>query len=117
MDMINKKNMGYEGEFWFGNPPQRMQVIFDTGSAWVWLFSETCAKDKCPKNNKKYELSKSNTFKPEKQEEKKLTLTYGKGAVQGLASRDQVCFDSKGSKCVDNMIFITVDRAMETGSL
>lgn len=42
IDMINLMNMGYEGEFWFGKPSQKMQVIFDTGSAWAWLFSEEC---------------------------------------------------------------------------
>ena len=31
-DLRNLKNMGYEGEFYFGNPNQKMQVIFDTGS-------------------------------------------------------------------------------------
>ena len=42
IDLTNLKNMGYEGSFWFGNPAQEMQVIFDTGSAWAWLFSEEC---------------------------------------------------------------------------
>jgi hypothetical protein len=28
-----------------------------------------------------------------------------------------MCFDSKGTKCVGDMIFLTVNRAMDTGSL
>jgi len=40
--MRNIHNMGYEGSFWFGNPSQKMEVIFDTGSALAWLFSEEC---------------------------------------------------------------------------
>jgi hypothetical protein len=47
-DMINLMNMGYEGEFWFGKPSQKMQIIFDTGSAWAWLFSEKCKGNNCP---------------------------------------------------------------------
>jgi len=62
VDLVNLKNMGYEGEFWFGNPSQKMQVIFDTGSAWAWLFSETCQKKNCPAKNKKYFQSKSQEF-------------------------------------------------------
>jgi len=63
IDMVNLMNMGYEGEFWFGKPSQKMQIIFDTGSAWAWLFSEKCQKGQCPEANKKYEQSKSSDFK------------------------------------------------------
>jgi hypothetical protein len=54
IDMINLRNMGYEGFFWFGNPSQRMQVIFDTGSAWAWVLSEKCNNINCPRYNKRY---------------------------------------------------------------
>lgn len=54
IDLNNLKNMGYEGSFWFGNPSQEMQVIFDTGSAWAWLFSEECKNGNCPVKNKRY---------------------------------------------------------------
>jgi hypothetical protein len=53
-DMNNIKNLGYEGEFYFGKPSQKMQIIFDTGSAWAWLFSEMCEAGNCPAKNKKY---------------------------------------------------------------
>lgn len=49
IDMKNLMNMGYEGKFWFGNPSQEMDVIFDTGSAWAWVFSEKCLDKNCPK--------------------------------------------------------------------
>lgn len=51
------KNMGYDGTFWFGNPSQKMDVIFDTGSSVAWLFSEKCKKGNCPEKNKKYSQS------------------------------------------------------------
>ena len=63
IDMINLMNMGYEGEFWFGKPSQKMQIIFDTGSAWAWLFSEECEDNMCPAKNKKYSQSQSNEFR------------------------------------------------------
>ena len=52
-DLTNLKNMAYDGEFWFGSPSQKMNVIFDTGSSVAWLFSEKCG-DKCPKENKTF---------------------------------------------------------------
>ena len=51
IDMKNLMNMGYEGKFWFGNPSQEISVIFDTGSAWAWVFSEKCKDEHCPKQN------------------------------------------------------------------
>ena len=42
IDLDNIKNMGYQGNIWFGNPPQRLRVIFDTGSALAWAYSEKC---------------------------------------------------------------------------
>jgi len=54
IEMKNLMNMGYEGKFWFGNPSQEMDVIFDTGSAWAWVFSEKCAEKNCPAKNQKY---------------------------------------------------------------
>lgn len=60
--MINIKNLGYEGSFWFGNPSQKMQVIFDTGSAWAWLFSQRCKEEHCPLKNKKYQYSLSTEY-------------------------------------------------------
>lgn len=54
IDMKNLMNMGYEGKFWFGNPSQEMDVIFDTGSAWAWVFSEKCTDKNCPTKNQKY---------------------------------------------------------------
>jgi hypothetical protein len=63
IDMKNLMNMGYEGSFWFGNPSQEMSVIFDTGSAWAWVFSEKCKEGLCPKQNQKYHEGESSEFK------------------------------------------------------
>ena len=40
-----------------------MSVIFDTGSALAWLFSETCKVPNCPAKNKRYAQSHSKDFK------------------------------------------------------
>ena len=84
IDLQNIKNLGYEGQFWFGNPSQKMQVIFDTGSAQAWLFSETCTEDNCPLRAKKFEEHKSTEFK--KNNWSGQVLEYGKGAIMGYPS-------------------------------
>lgn len=65
--MDNLKNLGYEGSFWFGKPSQEMKVIFDTGSAWAWVFSEKCKEGNCPAEvgtkNKRFHESESHDFK------------------------------------------------------
>ena len=68
VSMVNLENMGYEGSFQFGNPSQELQVIFDTGSAWAWVFSETCGTNQklCPARAVKFLESKSKGFKMNK---------------------------------------------------
>lgn len=69
--------MGYDGEFWFGNPSQKMNVIFDTGSAMAWLFSEKCKAPACPAKNVKYHQSASKNYKSN--DGSGQMLKYGKG--------------------------------------
>lgn len=78
--------MGYEGTFWFGEPSQEIQVIFDTGSALAWVFSENCGvKDKkCPLRNKRFLQSQSKKFQMNATFGQK--LQYGKGAIAGHPS-------------------------------
>lgn len=78
--------MGYEGSFWFGSPSQKMEVIFDTGSAWVWLFSEECKAFNCPLHNKKFNHKSSKEFK--QNIDGGQFFMYGKGAVLGHPAQD-----------------------------
>ena len=57
--------MDYEGYFWFGEPAQRIQVIFDSGSASTWVFSENCGvqDQTCPLRNTRFLQSQSKKFK------------------------------------------------------
>ena len=114
-DMINLMNMGYEGEFWFGNPSQKMQVIFDTGSAWAWVFSEKCKSANCPVQNKKYLQSKSSEY--HNNEKTAQMLQYGKGAIIGHPSTDRACFGGDNKHCLDQLSFLTVIKAADISSL
>ena len=115
--MENLENMGYEGSFWFGSPSQELQVIFDTGSAWAWVFSETCGAEnkQCPARNKKFLQSQSKNFKMNKKGGQ--MLQYGKGAILGHPSEDKGCFAKEDSSCMSKFNFLTVVRGKDLESL
>lgn len=115
IDMKNKKNLGFEGNFWFGNPSQKMQVIFDTGSSIAWLFSESCQAPNCPAKNEKYHQSKSSQFKDNKKGGQ--MLKYGKGIIAGHPSEDRACFNDKGDACMSKLHFLTVFKSRDLESL
>jgi len=111
--MKNYKNMGYEGKFFFGNPSQELDVIFDTGSAWAWVFSgEDCTK--CPKKNPKYFHLRSKQFK--QNEKGGQFFQYGKGAVLGHPAEDRACFN-KDSQCLNKLNFLNVIKGKDLEAL
>lgn len=115
IDLDNLKNMGYEGKFWFGQPAQEMQVIFDTGSALAWVFSEKCDEKKCPVKNGRYHQSKSSSFV--ENEKAGQALQYGKGKVLGHPAKDQICFSSDSSHCIKDVSFLTVVNSADLSAL
>ena len=54
----NINNQQYTGEVYFGNPPQKMTMQFDTGSAIVYLLTDMCTFD-CNKQTK-FKVAKKN---------------------------------------------------------
>jgi len=78
----------YYGNITIGTPAQTFQVIFDTGSATLWIPSAQCNDYKTSPgcaNHHKYSSSLSSTYKPDGQQ---YTLPYGSGTVIGFTSKD-----------------------------
>jgi hypothetical protein len=79
-------NIQIYSNIYFGSNKQEFPLIFDTGSAWVWVGTDLC--DTCA-NEAKFDVEQSNTFK---QNSNKLSsLYYGRGMVTGYDTQDTVC--------------------------
>lgn len=75
----------YYGEVEIGSPPQKFQVIYDTGSSNLWVPSKTCAN--CKAGSPRYDSSKSSKFVRDGQD---FALQYGTGSCKGFLSKDDV---------------------------
>ena len=87
-----------------GSNFQQFEMIFDTGSSWVWVQSEDCKR--CMKNDHKFTADNSESYMQLSDEPTE--LNYGKGSVIGYDSKDQVCLtkDSKlGDGCMTDYLF------------
>ncbi|KAF4756748.1 hypothetical protein FOZ63_023320 [Perkinsus olseni] len=77
--LINVANTQYFGPIQLGTPPQTATVIFDTGSADMWVPSS------------RFDPTNSSTFVAQDGDGVR-QLTYGVGSVQGRMGSDRVCF-------------------------
>jgi len=86
--MTDFQDSEYYGEIQIGTPPQKFQVIFDTGSGNLWVPSKGCASPGCKKHTT-YDSSNSSTYQKNGQS---FFLPYGSGTCSGFLSQDTVVF-------------------------
>jgi cathepsin D len=80
----NYKNTQYVGEISIGTPGQALPVIFDTGSANLWVTSSLC-KDASCKSHASYNRAKSTTWN---KLGLKVEVTFGTGEIAGEINSD-----------------------------
>ncbi|KAG1379752.1 hypothetical protein G6F61_004663 [Rhizopus arrhizus] len=96
---------GYYGEISIGTPPQPFQVVFDTGSADLWVISSDCRNAVCQSHPTAYDADRSSTFEDE---EAYTQIEYGTGSVYGQLGRDQVQLGSSEPLTIDHQAFIHI---------
>ncbi|CAD8135397.1 unnamed protein product [Paramecium pentaurelia] len=82
--LYNFKNTQYTGEISFGASENKFKVIFDTGSANIWLNSARCHDYGC-KNHKQYDGQKSLTYEHLGYD---LDVEFGTGELMGEINAD-----------------------------
>ncbi|XP_061013384.1 pregnancy-associated glycoprotein 2-like [Dama dama] len=82
----NFLDIAYVGTITIGTPPQEFQVIFDTGSADLWVPSITCGSPAC-KTHTTFNPQNSSSFR---EAGRPVTIVYGSGLIQGFLGSDTV---------------------------
>eukprot|EP00904_Undaria_pinnatifida_P002144 jgi/Undpi1/11930/HiC_scaffold_4.g01629.m1 len=85
------QNAQYYGQVEIGTPPQSFDVIFDTGSANLWVAGNDCGMS-CGLHHR-YKASKSSTYADDGRD---FEITYASGPVSGALSVDTVTWGGMG---------------------
>ncbi|XP_070763026.1 gastricsin-like [Enoplosus armatus] len=86
MYINNYADTTYYGAISIGTPPQSFQVLFDTGSANLWVDSVYCNTQAC-NTHRKFNPQQSSTYSAKGQS---FYLPYGAGSLSGIFGYDTV---------------------------
>ncbi|KAI7725420.1 hypothetical protein M8C21_020242, partial [Ambrosia artemisiifolia] len=106
-DIVSLKNYmdaQYYGEIGIGTPQQKFTVVFDTGSANLWVPSSKCIFSLACLVHTRYRSGQSQTYKANGTP---AAIQYGTGSISGYFSQDNV---QLGDLVVIDQIFIEATR-------
>lgn len=89
--LSNFNNSQFYGSIQIGTPPQKFNVIFDTGSSSLWIQSSFCKTASC-NQHLGYNNNLSSTYKKHYNEENSnnFKINYGSGCISGEFIKDTV---------------------------
>jgi len=102
VSLTDVQDSEYFGEVLIGSPPQKFQVIYDTGSSNLWVPGKTCSN--CKKGTSRYESEKSAKYVKNGQS---FAMQYGTGSCTGFLSSDDVVI---GGATITNFTFGEVTK-------
>lgn len=85
VSLTDVQDAEYFGDVDIGSPPQKFQVIYDTGSSNLWVPSADCSN--CKEHGNKYDRNASSTYKKDGES---MSMQYGTGSCKGFISVDTV---------------------------
>ncbi|KAH8291801.1 hypothetical protein KR054_000743, partial [Drosophila jambulina] len=96
----NRLNLEYAGPVSIGTPGQPFNMLFDTGSANLWVPSAECsAKNLACQHHHRYNSSASKSYIPDG---RRFAIAYGTGSLSGRLAQDTVAI---GQLVVRNQTF------------
>lgn len=80
VNLINQMDVTYYGTIKIGTPPQNFNVVFDTGSADLWIMSQHCSSYACS-GHPRFNPQLSSSYQKNGTE---FAIQYGSGQVAGI---------------------------------
>jgi len=112
VELVNNFNTQYSGEIEVGAPPQKIRVIFDTGSSNLWVPSGRKLEEaQMLSSHQGFFTKESETFHFHNQE---FNIAYGSGPVAGWYCGDSIQI---GDLKLPNFTFAIVDNFQGLGSI
>ncbi|XP_010694065.2 aspartic proteinase isoform X1 [Beta vulgaris subsp. vulgaris] len=105
----NFMNIQYYGEIGIGTPPQKFNVVFDTGSSNLWVPSSTCFFSIACYFHNSYRSKLSTTYT---KIGKLCKIPHGSGFISGFFSQDNV---KVGGLLVKDQVFVEaeIERSLD----
>lgn len=114
----NRMNAQYVGEIKIGTPPQSFSVVFDTGSADLWVPHEKCHTESpmnCAAKNAFNPAASTTNVELPSGSKSEFSITYGSGPVSGVFTKDQVTLGQ--DDVVSDQTFALVEHSSGLGAL
>lgn len=83
---VRTRQMQYRGRLYVGTPPKAFDLIFDTGSSWLWVTNSTCGR-RCHRVGSAFDARNSSSYEARGT---LLSLEYGMGSATGYLGFESV---------------------------